>query len=197
MVSGVGGAGGAPHGARGEPAKAPGADGVREAAALRASAITRESTTQLTIVTDEGDRVTLSLHTALAASSATYSFRGAGEGGAVAVDAAARQRSVSREASLVVEGDLSEDELHDIRRLIHDARGVAKRFLRGDVAGALKRAARIDGGDSLAGFALSVQRTETVTSVAAAIQRAALPPAAAPAVPPAAPVVDPAPALPG
>jgi len=183
MVSGVGGVGRGPGGA----AAAPAAGGTREAAVLRAAAVTRESTTQLTIVTDEGDRVTLSVHNALAVGAATYSFRGQGDGGALAVDAAARQRSVSREASLVVEGDLSRDELRDIRRLIHDARGVAKRFLRGDVAGALKRAARIDEGDSLAGFALSIQRTETVTSVAAAIQRAGLPPGAAPAEPPAEP----------
>jgi hypothetical protein len=193
MVSRVGRAGSAP----GSAAMAPAAAGPREGALLRAAAVTRESTSQLTIVTDEGDRVTLSLRSSVAEGAATYSFRGHGAGGVRAVEAAASQRSVTREATLLVEGDLSKDELKDIRRLIHDARGVARRFFRGDLAGALARVAHIDAGGSLAGFSLSVQHTQPATGVAAAVRRAVAPPAPAPS--PAPPAEEPAapPALTG
>jgi hypothetical protein len=141
---------------------APGAHAQR----LRAVAVSRETTSALTIVTDDGDRVTLSTRTALAAGAATYDLRGP----ATLLHAEAARRALSREVGVSIEGELSREEWKDIRRLVKGLRQITRELLAGDLEDAAARATRLGKRlDSLAGFDYAfTQRQAIVTADVAA-----------------------------
>lgn len=142
---------------------------------LVAAAVSRETSAQLTVVTDEGDRVTPSSRTAVSAGVGVYDFRDGG----LAAHAETMQFSASREFALSVEGDLSKDELKDIRRVINGVEKVTRKFLKGDLDGAARKAAKLGDLGSLAGFDYAFEQREAVV-VAAVSQVTTTPPVAAP-----------------
>jgi hypothetical protein len=165
MTGGVCGAGDAGQGGRGLHRgwdKVQGGHGRegRHHRGLTADKLTRVSadqstSTELTIVTAEGDRVTLSGTTTAHLGYAGYSHLGASKGGAVAVQGEAATAAVSQQVQLTVQGDLSDQERADIEKLV----GL---LAQGDVKGALEQAQQ--GGDlgSLAGFSLSVDQSTRI-----------------------------------
>ncbi len=185
---------------------------------LRASLVTRTEDSSLTIRTAEGDTVTLTSHSELQSLKARLTY-GPGDppaGTATAANAAGepaekngdasgvtklklREIQLDERVTLSVQGDLSEQELSDIKQLVNRLGGAlhelgehgADHDQDGDEAGGNSSLARIDtqGSGTLAGFELHVERTVEVTKIH--VQRVPVPP---PTVTP--PTVDPA-SLPG
>jgi hypothetical protein len=166
--------------------------GASEGAAQRllAAAVSRETSARLTIVTDEGDRVTLSSRTAVSAGMGVYDFRDRSH----AVHAETMQFSLSRDFELSVGGDLSAEELKDIRRVMNGVEKVTRTFLKGDLDGAAAKAAKMGELGSLAGFDYAFEQREAVVAAAVTqvVQAEPAPEAAseAPAVGDAAPAPD-------
>jgi hypothetical protein len=125
---------------------------------LRATIASKETSAQIQIMTDEGDVVTISGSSEVEATYAALRHRSWGPDGSLNVNARYREISVEREFSLTVEGDLSDEELADIKRLL-DRIGPALKGL-ASVDGT-PFTFQVDGSDfeSLAGFGITVKRS--------------------------------------
>jgi hypothetical protein len=121
------------------------------AGALRADAVYSRAS-DIVIQTQEGDRVTLS--------SSTYEAGGyrAYEAFAMGKNAAVRQYGESvwfesrRGLSLSVTGDLNEEELKDIHKILQTLDKMMNALANGDLEGALAGSAKFTGIDSIASF---------------------------------------------
>ncbi|HVP15390.1 MAG TPA: hypothetical protein VMS88_07585 [Terriglobales bacterium] len=139
--------------------------GATSAPAESGMAVDASSDTEATIVirTKEGDTVSISLDTE---TDATYAFyRRTGTEGAVR--AAALTTSTHNEVSVAVQGDLSQEEISDISHLLRRLGRAIRSLLRGHPSAALRRATAGGHADSLAGFSLDVERSNTLTVVQA------------------------------
>lgn len=125
-------------------------------------AASRETSAQLQIMTDEGDIVTISGSSEVEATYASLRQRSRGPDGSLKLSARYREISVERDFSFTVEGDLSEEELADIKRLL-DHIGPALKGLAS--AGGAPFTFQVDGSDfeSLAGFSMTVERSMNLT----------------------------------
>ena len=112
----------------------------------------------VTIVTAEGDKVTLSASSERQLEFATYNARGFIRG-----NRSTQSQAVRNSLSVSVEGDLSREELHDIRKAIKTIGHVANELAEGDVDGAARQAEKLQRLDSLAGIEAEVEVKQEVT----------------------------------
>lgn len=116
----------------------------------------------IVIETLEGDRVTLSTSTFAAGGFEAY------EAFAVEMGAAARQYGASayfesrQELSLSVSGDLSQEELDDIGKILRNLDKMMNDLAAGDLEGALAGSAKFSGIDSIASFSADMSITARV-----------------------------------
>jgi len=120
-----------------------------DAQAVNASRSIQEA---FTIVTKEGDKVTLSGSSRFELGLTTYNASGRIQGADVNAQGQSLSLSSSRELSISVEGDLSEEELRDIRKLVRTTERLARDFARGDLDAVAKDTRKLSGLDSLASF---------------------------------------------
>jgi hypothetical protein len=131
--------------------------------------------TDLQVVTAEGDRVTISADSIRMLGYASAS----GQSGSASVAGAAMQVSNSDSVSLAVEGDLSRDELQDLQKMVKLFQQAATR---GDATKLLDRLSK-SGMDSIASVAGTVS-VETVVMVSETSASTSAAQADAPAEPP-------------
>jgi hypothetical protein len=152
------------------PASLPRSEAAPPAAAPAPPAVTgggwsvsREAT--ITIRTDEGDTVTLTLGSRLAALGVDVA------GGDQ--DASLRALTLDRKASLEVEGDLSRRERRDVMKAIRHALNAVRSFFRGQLFAAVRQAFAPRLPESLASVTIEASRTVTATGFSAAAPEAA------------------------
>jgi hypothetical protein len=121
----------------------------------------------ISLVTADGDKVTLSANSSLQASLQTYDYLGRTQGQTVVARGEEFQLSTSSGYAVTVEGALDQDELADIRQLISTLSSVSKQFFAGNSQDGLKQLAQLDDLDSIASFEASFNYTRQVTAVAA------------------------------
>lgn len=121
----------------------------------------RAQSAEISIVTDEGDLVTIAGSASAAQALAARS--GGGPAGGLQSFTAAGLEAAS--FSLAVQGDLSEEELHDIATLLDDLTGIAEEFFYGSPEQAVAEAMQFRDLGSLARFSSTFTRT-TVTAAA-------------------------------
>ncbi len=122
-----------------------------------------ETEAQIAIRTAEGDTVTISLD---AEAEAAYAFyRRPATADAAGLQARVLTTSVSRELSLSVQGDLSEQERADIARLLQQIERVIRSFVKGNENAASHQALAGPRLETLAGYALNLQHTDRLTMV--------------------------------
>jgi len=141
------------------------AAGTAEATAV---SVTRSLSSDITIVTAEGDKVTLSADSVSELSYASYDSKGRmGESGF----AVAGEFHASRELSITVEGDLSRDELKDIRRAVKTIMKATRDALSGDPEKAAERVEKLGNLDQIASVeaAVTVSREVSVARVSGAV----------------------------
>ncbi len=137
-------------------------------ASTGATAVSAQShlATELTVVTREGDTVTLdwSRDASVTYSNATAAVDRDGDGTPDATtEITSLERSVKTAFSLNVQGDLNEQELADIRRIVHAVKHALRDFAHGDAAGAAEDIARARTSGSLASVQAEFEATSSVT----------------------------------
>ena len=130
----------------------------------------------LSITTDEGDSVTISF---AQDSEATYGslVRGQrGPNGSSQASVSSASLETSSEFKIQIQGDLSEAELKDIQDLVKRVGQALHSFEKGDVDKAARRLSHVGDLDSLSGFQVEMNHSESV-SVAVSARRSIGPPA--------------------
>lgn len=123
-----------------------------------------QENSEITLFTKEGDKVTISSASNFEASYATYSSRGLIDGNAFQIDAEAFSVSESFVFELSVEGDLSAEELKDIKKALKTIEKLTRDFFSGKTDKTLDRAKRIAGLDSIASFEAVLQYSKSISA---------------------------------
>ncbi len=146
-----------------------------------ATAVSAQShlATELTVVTREGDTVTLdwSRDASVTYSRSTAAVDRDGDGTPdTTSEITSLERSVKTAFSLNVQGDLNEQELADIRRIVHAVKHALRDFAHGDAAGAAEDIARARTSGSLASVQAEFEATSSVTVAQTQARTSTLPP---------------------
>jgi hypothetical protein len=128
------------------------------------TAVSRRTAADFSIVTAEGDKVTLSLNSAESAGAYRYSAQGRLEGGTQSAVAAGSVYESSTSLSLSIQGELSKEEIRDIQKAIKTVAKVYRDLAKGDEEQAVKRASKLDKLDSIAELAASISVSEAAFS---------------------------------
>ena len=121
----------------------------------------------ISVVTADGDKVTLNASSSLQASLQTYDYLGRTQGQTFAARGEEFQLATSNGYAVTVEGTLDQEELADIRQLLSTLSSVSKDFFAGKSQDGLQHLAELDDLDSIASFEASFNYTRQVTAVAA------------------------------
>lgn len=130
----------------------------------------------LSITTDEGDSVTISFAEDTEATYGSLVRGQRGPNGSSQVSAYSASLETSSEFKIQVQGDLSEQELKDIQDLVKRVGQALHSFEQGHVQQAARRLSNVGELDSLSGFQVEMNHSESV-SVAVSTQRTIGPPA--------------------
>lgn len=98
---------------------------------FKVAAVSREQSADLTIVTKEGDKVTLSADSSFQAAYATYNSGAQINGIYTESRGILRAANVEREISISVEGDLNDEEKKEIDKVVREIFKMMKDFLSG------------------------------------------------------------------
>jgi len=172
------------------PQKVPSFAAELQAAQVKVS---QSQTADITIVTAEGDTVTLSSNKSAELSFATYDAQGQVNGSSAHLSGMSMELHRTSDFSISVDGDLNKDELKDIRRAIRTIQKAANDVLKGHEDKAAARTAKLARLDQIASIDADMEfnREVTVTRISAQSQAAAIPESTeTPATPD--PVSDPA-----
>jgi len=136
------------------------------------AALQVQQSSDITLFTEEGDKVTLSSAASFEARYATYSSQGLIDGNAFQGDAQAFSVSEAFAFELSVEGDLSKEELKDIKKALQTIEKLTTDFFSGKTDKALDRAERIAKLDSIASFEAVLQYSKSLSAQAAVTETA-------------------------
>ncbi|GEM_PF-1472421 len=160
------------------------------------AALQVRQSSDITLFTEEGDKVTLSSASRFEAGYAIYSSQGVIDGKASQVDAEAFSVSKASVFELSVEGDLNKQELKDIEKALKTIEKLTTDFFSGNTDKAVDRASRIAKLDSIASFEAVLQYSKSLSAKAAVTETAPAQPEISPQTPPLDSFVAPPEALP-
>lgn len=130
-------------------------------------------TGQLSVTTAEGDKITLTADFEARYRAVSYQAKAETEQGMVAVNATSVEASLKKQYGVTVEGDLNEQELHDLEKLFRKVSNIFRKYFRGQDDEALAKTARLaekfGGLSSLSSLDLSVNVERSVTVVVAQV----------------------------
>ncbi|HET9129902.1 MAG TPA: hypothetical protein VFO86_03080, partial [Terriglobia bacterium] len=131
--------------------------------------VTQSQTADITIVTAEGDTVTLSASRSVELSLATYNAQGKVGDSSAAVSGVSAELQRSSDFSITVDGDLNKEELKEIRTAFRTIQKAATDVLKGHDERAAARTAKLGDLDQIASIDadLEFNREVSVTQVSA------------------------------
>jgi uncharacterized protein Yka (UPF0111/DUF47 family) len=129
---------------------------------LVARAVFSRQDTDFTIVTSEGDRVTLSYDSEFEAACVTYDSLARVSGDSSGFHGEILGFHASREFSISVEGELNEQEVEDIKKAVKAVSKIMRDFLLGDIDHATERAVKIAKLESISSVEASLQFDQIV-----------------------------------
>jgi|CXWL01.1.fsa_nt_gi hypothetical protein len=128
---------------------------------------------RLSVTTAEGDKITLTADFEARYRAVNYQAKAQAENGTVQVSATSVEASLKKQYGVTVEGDLNEQELHDLEKLFRKVSNIFRKYFRGQDDEALAKTAKLadkfGGLSSLSGLDLSVNVERSVTVVAAQV----------------------------
>jgi hypothetical protein len=124
--------------------------------------VSRQQDTDITIVTDEGDKVTISYDTELQAGYMIYDSLASTKGDLASSKGEVFGFHASRELTISVEGDLNKQELKDIKKAMKGIERVMKDFLSGNTGHAITDASKMGSLESISSIEASVQLEQSV-----------------------------------
>ena len=135
---------------------------------LRASA-------DISLVTADGDKITLSANSSIQANLETYNYRGRIEGQAIAARGEEFQLTTTSGFAVTVDGTLDDEEFADINKLLDMIASVSEDFFSGDTRDDLKHLAELASLDSIASFEATLSYSQEI-SVLTTNQSTRMPP---------------------
>jgi hypothetical protein len=123
----------------------------------------QQKNTDITIMTTEGDRVTLSTDSQRQASYSTYSGLARGNGAIAQIQGKSYSMEVNRELSITIEGNLSKQELKDIQKSIKTIDKILHKALSGNTDHALAMSNKVIRMESISSFSASLEIENTVS----------------------------------
>jgi hypothetical protein len=139
--------------------------------------VSQSQTADITIVTAEGDTVTLSSSKSAELSFATYNAQGQVGGSSGTISGMSAELHRTSDFSITVDGDLNKAELKDIRSAIRTIQKAANDALKGHEEKAASRTAKLSDLDQIASIDadLEFNREVSVTQVSAQTDTTAVP----------------------
>lgn len=141
---------------------------------VSAVAVSNDFEGRLSVTTAEGDKITLAADLEYDFRAVAYSSKLQTDNGTVDVNATSVEASLKREFGVTVEGDLNEQELHDLEKLFRKVSSIFRKFISGDdeeaLAKASKLAERLGRLETLSSLDLSVNVERSVTALVAQIE---------------------------
>ncbi len=119
--------------------------------------ISSQRSIDLSLVTSDGDKVTISANVAFQAGYSTYNSQGTLNGVTSVSQGESFEASLEREFSISVEGDLNQQELKDIKKAVKNIIKIAKKFFKGDLDNAFAKALKLRTPDTIASLDASFQ----------------------------------------
>ena len=113
------------------------------AARVQQAAVSAEQNTDITIMTEQGDRVTLSVDAEYQSAYTTYSGLAANNNGYATIEGRHFSFDLSMEQSIRVEGDLNEQELKDIKKVLKRLDRIIHKFMDGRLEKVARKAGRL------------------------------------------------------
>lgn len=145
--------------------------GYRLDTGVSAFSVSNDVAGQLSVMTAEGDRVTLSADLGIHAQGTTYQAALQTSTGSAVVSAQSLSVSLEQEFGITVQGDLNAQERQDLASLFHSVTKLFRNYVRGQdetaSATAEHLAQRFSGLSSLSNLDLNVEVQRTVTVMAA------------------------------
>ena len=129
---------------------------------LATVAASHKQNADITVVTAEGDRVTLSSNSQLSTDYITYDGLVRGYGGTTRLQWEGLSLSSVSEFSISVEGDLSAEELKDLQKALITIEKIARDFLAGDMDHAMATALKPENWGSLSSLEATLSFEEVV-----------------------------------
>ena len=121
------------------------------------------TTSNFSFTTAEGDRVSLSSGSESKFSFESYNFQGLAEGQAVDFRSQQLSSSARSDFSLLIEGDLNEQELADIQAFLQSSKNILQNITAGNVEKATEATLSLSELDSLSSASLFFQQTTAVS----------------------------------
>jgi hypothetical protein len=134
--------------------------GVTQASLLGASS---RKSTDISLVTAEGDKVTISAKSAVQAGFVAYDYRGRLNGNEVSLSGRSLQVSAENSFALSVEGDLSKEELADIKKLVAKIEKLGSEFFSRPLEDSLTKTLELGDLDSISSFAANLRYEQQLT----------------------------------
>lgn len=134
---------------------------------LTRASINVQASAGISLTTEDGDKVTISANSSTQARLQTYNFLGQLQGQTVAAQGEEFQLATSSGFSIAVEGDLDQEELSDIKKLLNSLSAVSKDFFSGNPTGGLRHLSRLDDLDSIDSFQANFSYSLEATAVSA------------------------------
>lgn len=132
---------------------------------------------RLSVTTAEGDKITLTADFEARYRAVNYQAKAETEQGTVEVKATSVEASLKKQYGVTVEGDLNEQEVHDLEKLFRKVSNIFRKYFRGQDDEALAKTAKLADKfgslSSLSSLDLSVNVERSVTVVAAQVASAA------------------------
>ncbi|NOS76859.1 MAG: hypothetical protein HOP35_02830 [Nitrospira sp.] len=123
---------------------------------------------RLSVTTADGDKITLTADFEARYRAVSYQAQAQTENGTAQVSATSIEASLKKQYGVTVEGDLNEQELHDLEKLFRKVSNIFRKYFRGQDDEALAKTARLadkfGGLSSLSSLDLNVERSVTVVA---------------------------------
>lgn len=130
---------------------------------LRFNALRKENQ-DITLYTEEGDKVTISAFSRFQASYMAFDYSASVKGKTVSLEMEKLETSSKHAFQMTVEGDLNQEEREDIERVLGELDTIMKDLVAGDLEGIMKRAPGIiDDAESIAGLEAVLQFEQRVS----------------------------------
>ena len=123
----------------------------------------QQKNADITIVTADGDRVTLSADSERQASYLTYNCLARGVDAMAQFQGKRYSVEVNRELSITIEGNLSKEELQDIQKAIKTIDKIMQQVLLGNTENALAMTHDVSSMESISGFSASLEIENAVS----------------------------------
>jgi hypothetical protein len=134
--------------------------GVTQASLLSASS---QKSTDISLVTAEGDKVTISAKSALQAGFVGYDYRGRLHGNEVSLSGRSLQVSAENSFAISVEGNLSKEELADIKKLVAKIEKLGSEFFSQPLDDSLVKTLELGDLESISSFAANLRYEQQLT----------------------------------